>query len=144
MRRCTELVEVVRRDDRPAQFRWRTRWYGVHAVLAHWVEAGGWWRSVSAVALWGADADGGPRPPRPRTAADDLVLGPLPLSPKWGQRAWGEPAPDVGVAVALATVADGERELWRVEAAASGCSAGVFDLCFDWSTGGWAVTRVLD
>ncbi|HTY72892.1 MAG TPA: DUF6504 family protein [Actinomycetes bacterium] len=28
----------------PARFRWRRRRYVVHAVLAHWVELGAWWR----------------------------------------------------------------------------------------------------
>ena len=40
---------------------------------------------------------------------------------------------------------DGEREFWRVEAArGSSGDAGVYDLCFDWSVGGWTVVRALD
>lgn len=141
-RRYAQPVEVVRRDDLPAQFRWRGRWYDVGAVLAHWFEAGGWWRSAAAEAVFGADQSSGVRPAA--AAPHELVLGPLPPSPKWGQRAWGEPAPEVGAVVAAAAVDDGERELWRVEAAAGRLGAGVFDLCFDWSAGGWTVARVLD
>lgn len=45
MTRCyDEPVEVRRRDDVPEQFLWRGRLYAVRAVLARWVEAGGWWR----------------------------------------------------------------------------------------------------
>ncbi len=140
VRRYAQPVDVVRRDDLPAQFRWRGRWYDVGTVLAHWFEAGRWWRSAAAAAVFGV----GPDSPDVRPAGDDLVLDSLPPSPKWGQRAWGEPAPDLGAAVAVAAVDDGERELWRVEAAAGGCGAGVFDLSFDWSAGGWTVARVLD
>lgn len=56
----------------------------------------------------------------------------------------GEPAPDVGGAVG-AGVDDGEREVWRVEAAAGKrAGTGVYDLCFDWSAATWTVARVLD
>ncbi|MHB8339982.1 MAG: DUF6504 family protein [Mycobacteriales bacterium] len=42
-------------------------------------------------------------------------------------------------------VGAGEREFWRVEAAAGRSGLrGVFDLCFDWATGSWQLTRVLD
>ena len=109
VRRYAEPVEVLRHDDLPAQFRWRGRWYGVGAVQAHWFEAGGWWRSAAAAAVFGADFD----------------------------RSSGRPA-------AAAAVDDGERELWRVEAVIGRLGAGVFDLCFDWSAGGWTVARVLD
>lgn len=139
MVRCyAQPVDVLRRDELPAQFRWRGRWYDVRAVLAHWFEAGGWWRSPAAAAVFGGDH------PEARLPDGDLILGSLPPSPKWGQRAWGEPAPDVGAVTGAAAVDDGERELWRVEAAAGGCGAGVFDLSFDWSAGGWTVARVLD
>jgi hypothetical protein len=118
VRRYAQPVDVVRRDDLPAQFRWRGRWYDVAAVLAHWFEAGGWWRSAAATAVFGV----GPDSPDARPAGEDLVVH----------------------AVGAAAVDDGERELWRVEAAAGGCGAGVFDLSFDWSAGGWTVARVLD
>lgn len=42
----SEPVEVQRRDDEPAQFLWRGRLYLIHAVLAHWIESGQWWRQV--------------------------------------------------------------------------------------------------
>ncbi|HVA59964.1 MAG TPA: DUF6504 family protein [Mycobacteriales bacterium] len=38
---------------------------------------------------------------------------------------------------------DREREFWRVEAGADR-GTGVFDLCFDWSVGGWTVARIHD
>jgi hypothetical protein len=108
----------------PSEFLWRDRLYLVRAVLAHWVQAAAWWR----------------------TAADiDPVLVPVPTAPRWGQPAWGEPAPDLGAVAAVGDVDDREREFWRVEA---GCGrlggTGVYDLCFDWSAGGWTVARVLD
>ena len=45
MRRYGNPIEVRRTDDRPSQFLWRDRLYVVRAVLAHWVEAGRWWRA---------------------------------------------------------------------------------------------------
>jgi hypothetical protein len=51
-------------------------------------------------------------------------------------------APPGGAARA---VDDGDREFWRVEAAAGRLAAlGVYDLCFDWSRGAWFVVRALD
>lgn len=41
--------------------------------------------------------------------------------------------------------ADGERQVWRVEAGAGArAGTGVYDLCFDWAAGAWSVARVLD
>ena len=42
-RRYADPVEVDRRDETPVSFRWRERTFTVREVLAHWVEAGGWW-----------------------------------------------------------------------------------------------------
>ena len=40
---------------------------------------------------------------------------------------------------------DGEQDWFRVEAGAGRTAGtGVYDLCFDWSTGGWSLARVLD
>ncbi len=136
----TDPVEVRRRADEPAQFLWRGRLYVVREVLARWTEAGGWWHAPGVGALITGDAsdasaDG---PALLRTAL-------IPSSPKWAQRAWGEPAPDVGAAVGPAGVDDGERDWWRVEAAAGATAgSGVYDLCFDWSRGAWSLARVLD
>src|SRR3954470_1353711 len=80
-------VAVQRRDDVPEQFLWRDRLYVVRDVLAHWIEAGAWWDSTAARALGAGDQ--GDRPSR-------LDVAPIPAAPKWGQRAWGEPAPDIG------------------------------------------------
>jgi hypothetical protein len=39
----------------------------------------------------------------------------------------------------------GEREVWRVEASRGQVhGAGVYDLCFDWSAGGWTLLRAQD
>lgn len=136
----TDPVEVRRADDEPAQFLWRGRLYVVREVLARWTEAGGWWRSagVSALATGDAADPSGAAPAALHTA-------PIPSSPTWAQRAWGEPAPDVGAAVGAAGIDDGERAWWRVEAAAgSSAGSGVYDLCFDWSRGTWSLARVLD
>jgi hypothetical protein len=48
VRSYAEPVQVQRRDDVPEQFLWRGRLYVVRAVLARWVEAGGWWRTQGA------------------------------------------------------------------------------------------------
>ena len=42
-RRYDDAVEVRRRDEDPAEFLWRGRYYAVREVLAHWVETGAWW-----------------------------------------------------------------------------------------------------
>ena len=135
-RRCGEPIEVRRRNEVPSEFLWRDRLYVVCAVLAHWVEAGGWWRTAAARVLLTADAE----TPMAANSGVDPVLVPMPTAPRWGQ-----PGPDIGSVAAVGDVDDRERELWRVEA---GCArltgTGVYDLCFDWSTGGWTVARVLD
>ena len=139
-RRCAEPIEVERRDDAPGQFLWRGRLFVVRDVLAHWLEAGAWWRARGATALVTGDALAGP----PVLGAEER-LAPIPASPKWAERAWGEPAPDVGAAVGPVGLDDGEREYWRVEASAGrAAGTGVYDLCLDWSAGGWTVARVLD
>lgn len=155
----------------PVQFLWQHRLYVVRSVLAHWVAAGAWWRSPAAAAVFADDSDlscptsGGPAWVNAASVGAasagagvgagsvdapaggdpaDLVVAPLRPSPKWGQRAWGEPAPDVGAAVGAAAVDDGEREYWRVEAdAGRSAGAGVYELCC-WAGSGWTVTRVQD
>ena len=93
-RRYDDPVEVRRRDDEPAEFLWRGRFYVVRAVLAHWVETGAWWQRP----------DGSTRPPSPASA-----------------RCGG----------------------WR-PAAGRDHGVGVYDLCFDWSAGGWTLLRAQD
>jgi hypothetical protein len=141
-RRHADVVEVRRRDEVPDQFRWRNRLYQVREVLGHWVESGAWWRSAPSSALIeGADVElvGASR------SAGDLALAPIPASPKWAQRAWGEPAPDVGASIGPMTLDDGEREFWRVEARAGrGATSGIYDLCFDWSANRWHLVQVMD
>lgn len=132
----TDAVEVVRRDDEPVEFTWRGRAYVVHEVLSRWTESGAWWRSAAVTAV----SDGG-------SAA--LRTAPIPSSPKWAQRAWGEPAPDVPAAVGPALIDDGECDWFRVEAGstargASSGGTGVYDLCLAGTSGGWTLSRVLD
>ena len=139
----TDPVQVRRRDDEPAEFLWRGRRYLVREVLARWTESGGWWRSPSVSALSSGEATdpvvSGASAPAP------LETVPIPSSPRWAQRAWGEPAPDVGASVGPAGVDDGERDWWRVEAGTGASSGtGVYDLCFDWARGAWSLARVLD
>src|SRR4051794_41722981 len=45
-RRYDDPVEVRRRDDEPAEFLWRGRFYAVREVLARWVETGAWWQAA--------------------------------------------------------------------------------------------------
>jgi hypothetical protein len=153
-RRHADEIEVRRQDEVPEQFLWRSRLYLVREVLEHWFEAGAWWASGAALALTtGSDIPppsvvgigvAGAGSPASDTGAD-LVLAPIPASPKWAQRAWGEPAPDVGASVGPISIDDGEREFWRVEAAAGrSASPGIYDLCFDWSYGKWQLMEVHD
>ena len=136
----TDPVEVQRRDDEPALFLWRGRLFAVRAVLAHWTEAGSWWSGSAVRALTSGDAAA-----PGSDLAGPLETAPLPASPKWGQHAWGEPAPDVGASVGPASIDDRERDWWRVEAGAGrSAGTGVYDLCFDWSQGSWTLARVLD
>ena len=146
-RRHADIVEVRRRDDVPEQFLWHGRLYQVREVLARWVEAGAWWRSAPSSALFdGAERfDGADGSSSAARRAETLTLAPIPASPAWAQRAWGEPAPDVGAAAGPMTLDDGEREFWRVEAQAGRASSfGVYDLCFDWSANRWQLVRVVD
>ena len=134
----TDVVEVQRHDDVPAQFLWRGRLYVVREVLARWTESGGWWRAAAVQSLNDGDAGAD-------SAGVPLETAPLPPSPKWAQRAWGEPAPDVDTSVGPAGVDDGEQDWFRVEAGAGrSAGTGVYDLCFSWSTGRWSLARVLD
>jgi hypothetical protein len=137
-RRLGERVDVVRRDSAPEQFLWRGRLYVVRAVLAEWVEAGQWWEPRRASEGAAAAA---------RVGADESPVATRSLDhrPKWGESAWGEPAPEIGVAIGPLGLDDRERSYWRVEAAAGrGAPIGVFDLCFDWSRSDWFLSRVAD
>lgn len=117
MVRChADTVEVRRRDDEPEQFLWRERLYVVRQVLAHWVESGQWWSAASGAAL---------------LAGEHVAVG-------------SEPG-RAGSATAPAQLDDGERDMWRVEASAGQfAGTGVYDLCFDWSRGGWRLVRIAD
>ncbi len=139
-RRYAEPVDVQRGDVAPAQFLWRTRLSVVRGVLAHWMEAGGWWTRPSSLALLSGANSAAPGEEPPTATA------PVPVrARRAGHRAWGEPTPEVGMAVAPLGVDDVEREFWRVEASAGrACGVGVYDLCFDSTAGTWSVAAALD
>ena len=66
-RRYDDPVEVRRRDDEPAEFLWRGRFYVVREVLARWVETGAWWQRPEAHRRRAGGLAGGGQPgPRPR------------------------------------------------------------------------------
>jgi hypothetical protein len=126
MRRYDDPVEVRKGpEESPEQFLWRGKLWKVRAVLAHWVETGSWWQSADARAVLGTDDTG-----------DALV-----------EEGTLAPVPRPGDLL-------GERELWRVEAAAGMRRApetedavpggGVFDLSFDWADGTWQLVGCLD
>lgn len=50
-RRYAEPVEVRQRDDVPEQFLWGGRLHVVCAVLARWMESGGWWAGSSVLGM---------------------------------------------------------------------------------------------
>ena len=57
----------------------------------------------------------------------------------WETGAWWQAA-DL-----TAGLADDEREMWRVEASRGrGHGSGVYDLCLDWTAGGWTLVRAQD
>ena len=62
-RRYDDPVEVRRRDDEPAEFLWRGRFYAVREVLARWVETGAWWQRPEVTAgereVWRVEASRG-------------------------------------------------------------------------------------
>ena len=127
MRRYDDPVEVRRglvpgaggQVEGPEQFLWRGRLWKVCGVVGHWVETGPWWQSGSVAPVLGSEQ---------RDGQPDVQPG-------------GRAAVSVHDLVA-------DREVWRVEAArglaASGGGRGVFDLVFDWSRGGWLLTRCAD
>jgi hypothetical protein len=128
MRRYDDPVEVRKGPaEDPEQFLWRGKLWKVRAVLAHWVETGAWWQSAGARAVIGTDDTGDT----------------------------GDTGDTVTKLDDRATDLLGERELWRVEAAAGRCSGisadggegdggGVFDLSFDWSDGTWQLVGCVD
>jgi hypothetical protein len=128
-----EPVSVLRRADEPAHFLWQGRLYAVRAVRAHWIEP----------------FEGGADPHAGSPEAGGTVPAALPALPVRGaddgtlvgeQAGWphGQAQPD-GHEVA------GDRELWRVEAAAGRTArTGVFDLCVAWPAGRWTLTPVED
>jgi uncharacterized protein DUF6504 len=132
MRRYDDPVEVRKGQiddlEGPEQFLWRGKLWKVRAVLAHWVETGAWWQSAGARAVIGTDDDA---PPLVEEGAPAPVTRP------------GDRTGDLL----------GERELWRVEAAAGMApvdadhgdpGGGVFDLSFDWADGSWQLVGCVD
>ena len=102
-----EPVEVAQSGDSPAEFLLRGRLYVARAVLARWVEPGGWrWSGPGPAAPVAVAAGGGSRSADPATPVIHSV--PVDLA---------------------------DRELWRVEAGAGlAAPLQVFDLCRDPAT----------
>ena len=128
MRRYDDPVEVRKGpEESPEQFLWRGKLWKVRAVLAHWVETGSWWQSADARAVLGTD-DAAP------SLVEEGALAPV-----------TRPGARTGDLL-------GERELWRVEAAAGMAvdadhgdqGGGVFDLSFDWADGSWQLVGCVD
>jgi hypothetical protein len=145
VRRYDEPVDVQARPgapdepDEPTAFVWRGRLYVVRGVLAHWYERRAWWRDTASLTLLGLRADGAAQEAGAATAQGTVA------------------APAATSVLAGA----GEREVWRVEAAAGRSSpVGVYELVRDplppvpprsgastassGSSGGWRLTRVDD
>jgi hypothetical protein len=123
MRRYDDPVEVRKglvrgaggQVEGPEQFLWKGRLWKVCDVVGHWVETGPWWQSRGVAPLLGDDGREDGAEVVSAGSVHDLVA---------------------------------DREVWRVEAArglaATGGGRGVFDLVFDWSEGGWLLTRCAD
>ena len=133
MRRYDDPVEVRKglvpgsggQVEGPEQFLWKGRLWKVCGVVGHWVETGPWWQSRSVAPVLGAERQ---------------------------QRHGDQPGePDEQSAVSVHDLV-ADREVWRVEAArglaattgGAGPGRGVVDLVFDWSQGGWLLTRCAD
>jgi Family of unknown function (DUF6504) len=133
VRRYDEPVDVQARPgapDEPAEptaFLWRGRLYVVRAVQAHWYERRAWWRDAAGLTLLGLRTD------------DGQVAGAATAQGTVAARAATSVLPDAG-----------EREVWRVEAAAGRSSpVGVYELVHDplssdTASGGWRLSRVDD
>jgi hypothetical protein len=131
-RRYNDAVEVHRRDDVPAAFLWHGRLYSVRAVLAHWVEAGGWWRFQRS----GTSADG-------PAALDDREREIWRVEAGPGRAAGSR----TGRAVETSLGIEGravETSLGIEGRAVETSLGGTYDLCFHWSAGGWTLTRTHD
>jgi hypothetical protein len=147
MSRCyADRVEVLRRNDQPAHFLWRSRLYVVRGVLAHWVEAGEWWRADVADGA----AESPPRPAsaaaRERTVATAGAATTRAATTRAGTAVeTAGPAERVAESPPAGDLPDEEREVWRVEASCGrGGVPGVYDLCFAWSSGAWTLVRTTD
>jgi hypothetical protein len=124
----------------PEQFLWRGRLWQVRDVVAHWMETGPWWQSAGVRAVIGSD-----EPSEAAVASAGSVSGSVSGSGS------------VATADLLGSDLLQEREVWRVEAArgrqfveagtvppVDDPGFGVFDLVFDWATGGWRLTGCVD
>jgi hypothetical protein len=116
-RRYNDAVEVRRRDDAPAEFLWHGRLYSVRSVLAHWVEAGGWWRFQRSGAA----------------NLDDREREIWRVEAAAGRGAGSTDGRDVETSRCI----DGR-------AVGTSLPTGIYDLCFDWSAGAWTLARTHD
>jgi hypothetical protein len=170
MSRCyADPVEVLRRNDEPAHFLWRSRLYVVRGVLGHWVETGDWWHSGrpeddsaaggevpgQRVGKRGAGERGagrhGARGPERATQDGEPRGGALAAAHSTGsgrrRRTVAKPASGGTDGAALGGPIGGspageEREVWRVEASMGRCGTpGVYELSFAWSSGAWTLSE---
>jgi hypothetical protein len=118
VRRYDEPIDVQARPGAPDEpgeptaFIWRGRLYVVRGVLAHWYERRAWWRDTASLTLLGLRADG---------AGTAGVAGAAAAQGTAAARAATSVLPDAG-----------ERQVWRVEAAAGRSSpVGVYELVRD-------------
>jgi hypothetical protein len=137
VRRYDEPIDVQARPEgpdepeRPTAFVWRGRLYVVRGVLAHWYERRAWWRDTASLTLLGLRADAG-------TAGAPGVAGAATAQGTVAARAATSVLPDAG-----------ERQVWRVEAAAGRSSpVGVYELVHDplsaVPSGGWRLASIDD
>ena len=133
VRRYDDPIDVQARPgapdepEQPTAFVWRGRLYVVRGVLAHWYERRAWWRDTASLTLLGL-------------RADDLRADGAGTRGTGAQGAAGA-ATEQGTAAARAATSvlpdAGERQVWRVEAAAGRSSpVGVYDLVHDPGGGG--------
>jgi hypothetical protein len=138
VRRYDEPIDVQARPggpdepERPTAFVWRGRLYVVRGVLAHWYERRAWWRDTASLTLLGLRADAGGTAGAPGVAGAATAQGTV------AARAATSALPDAG-----------ERQVWRVEAAAGRSSPlGVYELVHDplsaVPAGGWHLASIDD
>jgi hypothetical protein len=149
MRVYDEPIDVrrgqVSGQEAPEQFIWRDKLWLVTEIVSHWVETGAWWEQSGVAELLGiasTPADRWASSPDVAGSSREEAVGSSSSRPSQGN---GPDTRPLGADLLA------ERDMWRVEAARGRLArflgphaSGVFDLCFDWATGQWTLTRCLD